>query len=255
MLSIFCSEHSKMEMRAGCVPRVSRISKQIACGDRLANFHHVRAFFKVDIVAQGAIRVLNQYIIGVPIIFFIRSAAVRIIFGSHNHTPSSSADGCSHRHFPVDGKLVRPSVAISAIKTLAYRKTRPAVIGQPVNVLVVVGDVHGTPSRIICVRPTRFLFWFDRRGAEGFMSSARRQSKSARQVTIRTKIIELHLHGHSDWGCLQILNHKMGQIVFFLGSNFDESFTTGAFFSKKGTIKKELGKHQQEDSIGPAAKN
>ncbi len=112
MLAVLGLEHRKVQMRSSGVPRVAGQTDPLASFHVLAKLDVDTIFHQVDVLAKRTVRVLDQNIIGVPIVFAVASAYVGVALEAHHNPAPSGVDRGADGHAPVNSELVWSKVAV-----------------------------------------------------------------------------------------------------------------------------------------------
>src|SRR5262245_40674972 len=98
--------------------------------DLISNPDATSVLQQVDVLAKRAVSVADEHIIGVGIEAGISSSLVRIILYPYDGSCAGRMNESSQRHLPIDGKFIRASMAIFAVKALADAESLAGSIGQ-----------------------------------------------------------------------------------------------------------------------------
>src|SRR6476469_7827405 len=90
------------------------------------------------VVGERAVGMANQNVVRAILVLAIWTAFVGIIFDFHDDTVARGVDGCADRHLPIDGVLLRASMAVRAVVTLRNSESGARGVGQRIDRRVVV---------------------------------------------------------------------------------------------------------------------
>src|SRR4051794_19032741 len=98
MLAVFGLKDREMQMGSGGVSRVSGLANEVPRFDALTDFQFGAAFEQVNVLTERAVGVLDEDVVGVPIIFAVVAADVGVVLDSHDDAAPRRMNGRSGGH-------------------------------------------------------------------------------------------------------------------------------------------------------------
>lgn len=217
-------EDGEVKMGAGGVAGVAGGGDPIAGFDEVADFDPGAGFLEVDVVAQGAVGVANEDVVGVPFVFFVGAAAAGIVFDANNNAVAGGADVGAFGHFEINGEFVAAGVTEGAVEALGDWISFTGRERERVDVGVVVVDVEVAPGGEVGVRPVGFVFGIEAGDGEEVGAGLGRDSDGAGQRGGGFVVGELGLDGDGDVGGLKVLDEEGGAVGGTLVGDVDQLF-------------------------------
>lgn len=203
-------EDGEVEVRAGGVTGIARGANPIAGLDDVADFDAGAPFLEVDVVAEGAVVVADQNIVGVPLEFFVGSAAIGVVFDTNDNTVAGRVNRSAFGHFEINRKFIAAGVAVFAVEALGNREGFTGRERERVDVRIVVLDGEISPSGEIGVGPVGFGFGIDTRNGENVRArpgwDGQRAGKRGGGLIVRELGFDSHCHVRG----LEILDEERG---------------------------------------------
>lgn len=200
---------------------VARETDELASVDCIANFHLNAVFLEVDVMAQCAIRMLDQDVIGVPLELFVGAANVGIILDSHDQAFACGVDRTAFGHFEIDGIAIATMMTVFSMETLADRERHPRGIRELVHVAVVVLNGEITPGGVIGVGPAGILSWFRGVKRKDFLLLAGRDGSCKRCGSARGQILQFQIDSDGYVGKLEVFHEELGYSFGFGGGDLN----------------------------------